>query len=140
MGSFEILDHTADVGIAARAHTRAELFAQVATGMFFLMVDLEAVEERETRDVEVQGRDPAALLVAWLDELIYLLDVEQMVFRRFDVQEVGDTRLRAICYGERAEAGRHQLHISPKGATYHMLEVAPDEGGSGWRAQVILDV
>ncbi len=140
MASFEIIEHTADVGIEARGETVAQAFAQVAMGMSSLMVDLDKVEGLETREVEARAADLEALLVAWLNELIYLFDVEEMVFSEFHILEMDDVHLKARCQGEALDPEKHQFGIGPKAATYHMLEVRREEPGSGWRARVIVDI
>ena len=71
MGSFEILEHTGEIGILARGRTPSEVFAEAARGMFSFIVDLGAVEERDVRRVEVEATDLEALLVEWLNELTY---------------------------------------------------------------------
>jgi SHS2 domain-containing protein len=134
---FEITDHTADVGIHAHGETLGEVFAQSAVGMFSIICDLQHVRERESRQVEVEAPDREALLVAWLNELIYLFAVEGLLFRRFQVLDVEDTRVRVVCHGERSDRGRHRLNTEVKAATYHMLQVYEDDH---WHAQVILDI
>jgi SHS2 domain-containing protein len=135
---FEILEHTADAGIVAHGGSLAELFANAAAGMFALMVNLEGVRRAEGREVDIEARDREGLLVRWLTELLYYLDAEEMVFSRFDVGEISDTRLRALIHGERIDRERHQLHFGVKAVTRHMLEVAPEDGG--FRAQVLFDI
>ena len=140
MGSFQILEHTGEIGILAHGDTPAQVFCQAARGMFSVMVALEAVEEREVRHVEAEGRDLEALLVAWLNELIYLFDVEGMVFKSFHIQEMDQTQLKALCHGEKLAMERHKFSIGPKAATYHMIEVREAADRSEWQARVILDI
>lgn len=135
---FEILEHTADAGIVAHGGSLAELFANAATGMFTLMADLEGVRQAEERQIDIEARDCEGLLVRWLTELLYYLDAEEMLFSRFDVEEIGDRRLRARAFGERIDRERHRLHFGVKAVTRHMLEVAPEDGG--YRAQVLFDI
>ncbi len=137
MPRFKIIDHTADIGIAACGSDLEEAFANVAYGMFSLMADLDQVREDLSRDIDVHASDQEALLVAWLNELLYLSDVERAIFRRFEISSLGEDRLRATVYGERIDASRHQLKTSVKAATYHLLMV---EKGDGCRVQVILDI
>ena len=137
MRQFRFLDHTAEIGIVATGDTLSEAFVAAAEGLFSLMVDLSTVQERLTVDVEVSSTDGEALLVDWLNELLFQSEVQGLLFRRFQVEEIGDTRLRARCHGEPIDPERHALHGGVKAATYHMLEVAQ---GNGYRAQVILDV
>ena len=135
---FEILEHTADVGIVAHGSSLAELFANAAAGMFALMADLEGVRQAEERQVYVEARDREGLLVRWLTELLYYLDAEEMLFSRFVVEEISDKRLRARALGERIDPARHRLHFGVKAVTRHMLEVAAEDGG--YRAQVLFDI
>ncbi len=135
---FEILEHTADVGIVAHGGSLAELFANAATGMFAVMADLEGVRETEERRIEVEGRDRERLMVRWLTELLYFLDAEEMLFSRFAVDEASDTRLQARAFGERIDPERHGLHFGVKAVTHHMLEISSEDGG--YRAQVLLDI
>jgi len=135
---FEIMEHTADVGIVAHGDSLAELFANAATGMFAIMAELEDVRQTEERRIEVEARDHEGLMVRWLTELLYYLDAEELLFSRFVVEEVSETRLRARAFGERIDAERQRLHFGVKAVTRHMLEVAQEE--DGYRAQVLFDI
>src|SRR4030042_4440642 len=97
---FEFFDHPADVGLIARGATLGEAFVNAARGMFTLMVDLERVAEREERRVEVEADDAEGLLVNWLAELLYISEVDGLVFRRFDIEEASETRLAARGFRE----------------------------------------
>ncbi len=135
---FEFFDHTADVGMIARGATLGEAFANAAKGMFALMVDLERVAEREERRVEVTADDAEGLLVNWLAELLYISEVDGLVFRRFDIEEAGETRLAARAFGEALDLERHNPQLMIKAVTRHMLEVAHED--AGWRVRVVLDI
>ena len=144
MAVYNLLDHTADMGIAATGDDLPAAFANAAQGMFAWMVDLDAVEEREERSVEATGRDVEALLVDFLNELLFLFETRGLLFKRVQVQEMvspeekaGPHRLVAVGFGERVDPRRHQLRGSIKSATYHMLQV--QKGPTECRVQVILD-
>jgi len=134
---FEIMEHTADVGVVAYGTSIDEAFANAGRGLFSLITDLESVYERDYRDIEVTAPDQDSLLVAWLNELIYLFDAEGMLFNRFDITEISSTCLKARAYGEVADSTRHRLKTGVKGATYHMLKV---DSSNGTRVQVLFDV
>ena len=114
-----------------------EAFANAARGMFSLIVEPGSVCETAYRDVVVTAPDGEGLLVAWLNELIYLFDAESLLFSRFEIGEITDTRLRARVYGEPVDGSRHRLKMGIKAATYHMLEVARDDGS---KVQVLFDI
>lgn len=137
MGKFKLIEHTGEVGIEAEGSTLDEAFAQTALGMFSLMVDLGQIHQNEVRNVSAEAPDIESLLVSWLNELIYLFDVEGLLFSRVDIRSLTPIRLEAKCYGERYDPDRHQIHIGVKAATYHMLRVVHN-GKS--HVRVILDI
>ncbi|MHB9112478.1 MAG: archease [Thermoleophilia bacterium] len=136
--AFEIMDHTADIGIRAFGSTEAEVFQNAATGMFSLIADLENVGETRDFTIEVEAEDRETLLVAWLNELLYLYDSNDMLLKRFELSELGDTSLKGRAFGEPMDAERHKLKADIKAATYHMLKLKEEPGG--WQAEVIFDV
>src|SRR4030043_362316 len=82
---YEVIDHTADVGIVAYGKDLKEAFANAAFGMFSLIANLEKVRGSISREIDVQSTDQEALLVDWLNELLYLFDVEHIIFKRFEI-------------------------------------------------------
>ena len=134
---FEVLDHTADVGIEAYGADDGKAFANAARGMFSLMIDLETVRETEHRDIELTAPDRESLLVAWLSELIYLFDARNLLFRRFEVSLPEETTLRARAYGEPVDGSRHEIKTGVKAVTFHMLSIVHDDGT---RVRVLFDI
>jgi len=133
---YEIIEHTADTGLIAYGNTLAEAFANAAYGMFSIIAGLDDVREVESRTVTVDEDDAESLLFEWLNSLIYIFDVETIILKRFDITEMEDNRLRAICYGETYDPSRHELKTEIKSATYHMLEVDREHN----RVRVIFDI
>ena len=136
MKRFDIIEHTADSGITAYGTDLEEAFANAAYAMFTLIADLENVREEVCRQIEVQAEDRESLVIVWLNELLYIFDVERTVFRRFEITQLSETSVKAECYGEPINQSRHGLKAGVKAATYHMLKI---EKGNGYSIQVILD-
>jgi SHS2 domain-containing protein len=134
---FEILNHTADVGIIAYGSDLKQAFANAAKGLFSLITDLDDVKEVLHRDAELTATDEESLLVEWLNELIYQFDTEGIIFKRFDIAQLDSTRLKARGYGEKVNKSRHRLKMGVKAATYHMLKVNKVDG---CRVQVLFDI
>ena len=134
---FEIVDHTADVGIIAYGADISQAFANAARALFSLITELDDVAEVLYRDMELTASDEESLLVEWLNELIYLFDVENIVFKRFDITQLNNTRLKARSYGEKVDSSKHKLKTGVKAATYHMLRV---DKGNGCKLQVLFDI
>ena len=134
---FEIIDHTADVGIIAYGADMNEAFANAAKGLFSLITELDDVEEVVYRDIELTAPDQESLLVEWLNELIYLFDAENIIFKRFDITQLSQTHLKARSYGHKVDSSKHKLKTGVKAATYHMLKIDKSNGG---KVQVLFDI
>lgn len=134
---FELIDHTADVGIVAHGASINQAFANAARGLFSIITDLDDIKEVTHRDIEVTAPDQESLLVGWLNELIYLFDTENIIFNRFDITRLSNTHLKARAYGEKVDSSRHELKTGVKAATYHMLKVKKN---NGYQAQVLFDI
>ena len=135
---FELVEHTADIGIRARGHRREEVFELAAEAMFSLICDPMTIEGAETVEVSVAAEQPDLLLAAWLNELLYRFEAGRILFDRFEVTELGDTHLRAAVSGEPLDPVRHAVCGGVKAATLHELSLTPCE--DGWEGFVLLDV
>ena len=136
MKRFQLIEHTADVGLIAYGSNLTEAFANAAFGLFSIIADLRTVKETESRMLDLREDDPEALLFEWLNSLIYLFDVEMILFKRFDITGFDGHKLQAICYGEKCDPSRHHLKTGVKSATYHLLKVDEEKN----QVQVILDI
>ena len=134
---FEIINHTADVGIIAYGASPSETFANAARALFSLITELDNVEEVLHRDIELVAPDLESLLVAWRNEFIYLFDTENVLFKRFEISKLNNTQLNARSYGEKVDKSKHKLKTGVKAATYHMLRI---DKGDGCKAQVLFDI
>jgi len=135
---FEVLDHTADIGIAAYGADTKQLFTNAALGLFSLMADLDGIQEVVQRELKLSADDEEVLLIEWLNELIYIFDVEHIIFKRFEIDELSGNQIRARCFGEKMKPGQHKLKREVKAATYHMLRITKDN--RGYEVKVIFDI
>ena len=92
---FEILDHTADTGILAYGENLGKAFENTALGMFSLITELKNIKKDQIRKINVSATDRDNLLINWLNELIYLFDVDNLVFSNFDIIRLTDTTISA---------------------------------------------
>ncbi len=137
-GGYEYFDVAADVGVAAWGATLADAFAQAALGVFALMVPPEDVEERERREIRAQGESVELTLVNWINECLYVHDIEGFVVRRVEVPTIGDTLVHGVLHGEPVDTARHRLGTVVKAATLH--EVAVTGSPRGVETRLIVDV
>jgi SHS2 domain-containing protein len=132
---FEVVEHTADWSIRVSGTDLAQLFCYAAEGMSSLMAgDLEVLPLDVVRTLDLQAYDVESLLVEWLSELAYWAEMEQMVFRQFDLIEVTHTELKGTVRGGRAP----MLHKHIKAVTYHNLAII--ENDEGLETTIVFDV
>jgi len=136
--AYEVFDHTADIGIHAFGRTLPELFIHAAQGMESLVVAPEQVRESVSREIAVEGHDVVSLLIAWLNELIFLFDTEYLLFRTFEIKAFTETSLSGRASGEPYDAQRHDLSSAIKAVTWH--EAAVELTGDGYKARIIFDI
>ena len=113
-------------------------FRQAARALWSLMVDPATVRPGQTIPVTVEAADREVLLVAWLNELLYLYEVSGFIGQDCTVSCLTDTRLDAELAGETVDLRRHIIVSHVKAVTYHQLHVGPTAGG--WEATVVVDV
>jgi SHS2 domain-containing protein len=136
--SYEVINHTADLGIVVSAPSLERLFESAGMAFFDLVTDIEKVKSAGRFSFSLTAENPEALLVAWLRELLYLFYGKKMAFRRLEVTELSECSLKVTCWGEKVNSKRHVLLTEIKAVTYHELQIKRDE--SGWTARVIFDI
>ena len=139
MKKFALADlSTADMAFHAFGTSLGELFSNAALAIFSIITDAKAKPEVE-RKVEISAADLESLMVDWLNELIFLFDIEHIIFSRFDVkvEENDGYKLVGSAFGEPVKP-KHKFKAYVKAATYHMLEIKKERGK--WVAQVVVDL
>lgn len=135
MTGYEIVEHTADVGIRARASSLAELFEQATLGLLEITGALDAATG-EPVPVTANGRDLASVLVAWLEEVLFLQDAKDNVITALEVTDVSDRAVRGTVWVTARDASLEGTAV--KAVTYHQLAVEHDD--DGWWARVFFDI
>jgi len=140
--SFEFLEHTADVYIAAYGKDLAEAFENAALAMFETMTDTRKVEPKTEEAVETGGYDKQALFYNWLEELLIRFEVNNRLYSKFRIQEIKETnggfKLKAKVYGEPFKPRKHKQKVGIKAVTYHRMEI--QESPEGITVKFILDI
>jgi protein archease len=133
---------TADIAFKATGHDLPQLFRDAADATINVMIDnLDAIESRETRQIELCSEQIDMLLFDLLQELIFLKDAERLLLRIRNLQiDEKDEKyfLKAKAEGEPLDAERHQQRADVKAVTLHGFSVEREKGG--WKASVLLDI
>jgi SHS2 domain-containing protein len=133
---------TADIAFEATGRDLPELFTAAADATINVMIDnLDAIESREARKIELSNDNVEMLLFDFLQELIYFKDASRLLLRAREthIDQKGETYfLKAKVAGERLDDTRHQQRADVKAVTLHGFSVEKQD--SGWKARVLLDI
>jgi SHS2 domain-containing protein len=135
---FEVLEHPADIGFRAFGATRPELFLNAALALLSIAGRPEAALPRQRYVLSVTSPDSMALLIDWLNEVLYWFDGKRIAFHHFEMLALTETELQAAGYGEPRDPERHRAKLIVKGVTYHQLKI--QQRGRQWIAEVYMDI
>ncbi len=138
MKRFEIIEHTADIGIKIFGSDLKELFCNAAAGMFDIIADSKEVNRKKHINVEVKADNIEELLVNWLTELLFHFNANFIILKEFSITEISQNNIKAVVSGEKIDKNKHSINTEIKAVTYHELKV--EKKDFGWNVQVIFDV
>ena len=138
MKPYEIIEHTADVGIKAFGKSLAEAFENIAKAMFDIITDKSEIESVGQYDIKLEAPDLEQLLVDWLSELLFLNTSQNLVFGFFKV-ELDDKKKQLIghVFGDKYSISKYKVGVEVKAVTYHILEV---RNKKPYHVQVLFDI
>ncbi len=136
--TYQVIDHTADLGIIVKGTDVEDLFIRAAQAMTHLMVKGDISEKIATRDVLIEGEDFPDLMVRWLGEILYLFEGENFIVHSIEIKSISAIQLKSILSLTGFEPEYHEVLREIKAVTYHQISV--DKANDGWEAKVIFDV
>ena len=129
---FEYMEeHVGDIAFIAYGDTLEEAFSNAAKALINIMVNIEKVEPKEVKEVEIRSEDLLGLLKNWLEELLFIFDSEGLVFSVFNVKiekKNGEYILKAKIYGEPFDPEKHEPDTEVKAVSYHMMKIGEIDG------------
>ena len=138
MGTFCLLDHTADIGLQAEGDNWGDLLLQAGMALLQVVGAQTDVEAEDSRTMTVIGTDREELLVNWLNELLYCIEVHELVPRQMTLRSTSPGRVEAVLLVIPTSSVASFAH-EVKAATYHRILVEEQPGGR-WHARVYLDL
>lgn len=144
---YRLVDHTADLAIEATGPSRDAVLQDAALGLTQVLAGIapDRIGAQAERKVSfhVDAPDPASLVVAFLSELLWLHESEDLLWLggRVAVSSLDDGGVRAQAEGQALvhDPTRHGRGVEVKAVTYHGLEFGAGADGQ-WRLWVLLDV
>jgi len=136
--NYELIEHTADIGIRVKGNDLKELFRNAAAAMFDIMAETKKPEIRKLKKIKIKQKadNLEELFVNWLNELLSLSATKELIFSDFQIDKVDENTLQALAIGEGIQ--NYKVNTEIKAATYHELRL--EETKTGWQAELILDV
>jgi SHS2 domain-containing protein len=136
--NYELIEHTADIGIKVKGNDLAGLFKNAALALFDIIAERQPGKNTLLKTIPLSqaADDLEELFIDWLNELLSLSATEELIFTDVHIDALDERSLRARAVGE--EDKYFTLKVEMKAATYHGLKI--EKTGSGWEASFIIDV
>lgn len=130
----------ADVEFEATGKNLEELFVSCAEALENCMADLKSISPKVRKEIKLKNESADLLLYDFLSELIYLKDVEQLLFGKFSVKikQNKNCELVADVWGEKINSKKHKLEDDVKAVTMHQYKI--EKTKSGFKTQILLDI
>ncbi|WP_419659069.1 hypothetical protein Dvar_79470 [Desulfosarcina variabilis str. Montpellier] len=136
--NYTLLDHTADLRIRITGDSQAALFQNAGLALADLICEANSLTPDETLTIDVEGDDPADLMVNYLRELLYQWSGEEKLIQKVDILVLSDRTLSARIHTTHYNPDQHTILNEIKAVTYHQIAVEPVAGG--WQATVVFDI
>ena len=135
---YTLLDHTADLKIQITGASQAALFQNAGLALADLICAPDRLTPEESLTIDIEGDDPADLMVNYLRELLYQWSGEEKLINSVDILDLSERTLSARIHTTHYHPDRHAILNEIKAVTYHQIAVEPTDGG--WQATVVFDI
>ncbi len=135
---YELIDHTADIGIAVTADSMEALFETAAHAMFEQITDIRTLSGSMKTRLTITGIDREDLMINWLRELLFLWNGREYLLKQARMEKITDTGLTARVWYDSFDRQTHEILTDIKAVTYHGIRV--EKTDAGWKATIIFDV
>ncbi|MBN1595654.1 archease [candidate division FCPU426 bacterium] len=136
MKPYELLEHTADIGVRAWGQNPAELYQHAAQGLYAVALTAPPAHGEESWTIKLRADTLPDLLIGFLEELIYFLYTRRLAACAWAFKEMTENTVHVVCACKRLASGDFRTEV--KSPTYHNLKV--EEQGGGWMAEIYFDV
>ena len=119
------MDHATDAFIEIKASSLQEAFEKAGESVVDTTIDRSLVEEKETRNLKVTGKELRHILFNWLEEVNYQLITEGFAIHRFELvlDKNGEYMITAKVFGEPIDLEKHRFKVEIKAPTFHLMEI-----------------
>lgn len=133
ISGYRELEHTADWQMVVWAPDFVRLLEEAARGMNDLSGTRLETGGHESRSLEISAHEPEVLLVMFLEELLYLGEMERLGFEKFELK-LDNGILSAQLGGSHIISQEKEI----KAVTYHNMNIK--ETKRGLEVNIVFDV
>lgn len=126
--SFEILEHTGDVGIRYFGKTVEELFSSAVVGTASLIGEPESGCIRDRKTMNFRWTDLIDLMYQLLDHIIYAFEVDEILLDSLDEMNYSDRENTVITLSGCRIGANFRYGYIMKAPTYHQMEINTEKG------------
>lgn len=143
--TFETFEHKSDIGIRGIGKTKEKSFEESAKCLFNIQVDIKRIKPIKKIVVKSEAENQEELFVEFLNKLITMSTIKEMIFCKFHVKIKEDKKNKKLnlvsdAFGERLNPKKHNMGVEVKAATYSELRIHQDKKTKNWISQCIVDV
>lgn len=135
---YKNIEHTGDLGVEVYGNSRENLLANASLALSDIIADTKKVESKREVEWSIEADSPEELLVKQLEEILYRLDSEGMIFKEFRISLRGLDAIKCLAFGEPLDREKHDFKTEIKAVTHHQLKIHEENGQ--WLARIIFDV
>jgi SHS2 domain-containing protein len=135
---YRLLEHTADMGIEARAESCPKVLEEMASGLMMILFGDSPVSASIVTKIHLREENSVELMVAWLNEILYWCEQNNFVSAATRIDALEEGELWATLSGEPFDQKRHHVERQVKAITYY--QACLEETSGAWYAKVYVDL
>ena len=127
--SYKTLEHATDAIIEVTADNLKEAFEIAGISVIDTILDSSKVEENNSRNLIVKGKDLRYLLYNWLEEIIFLTITDGFAGKRIllEITKNEEYQINAEIFGEEIDLRKHEFKVEIKSPTFHEMEIKQND-------------
>lgn len=128
--NFKYFDTTADIGIEVTSNNITDAFVKSALGTMNLITDIEKIQTKITKEICIESEDEYGLLYDWITELLILLDSENFIASKYNINIKQDNKLYILqgsISGDTYDTTIYNYKTEVKAITYHEMNIFKED-------------
>ncbi|MBL7684869.1 MAG: archease [Deltaproteobacteria bacterium] len=135
---YELIDHTADLGLMIYGNHFFELLQNAAYALTDQMVETASIDKDQTREIIIEGQSNDEIFIRFLRELLFLFETQLFLCSELTVNNLDSQKIHFKLKGDFFDIHKYSLKTQIKAITYHDFKI--EKKTDGLVATLILDI